>query len=164
MVEKNEAWKVNQDENPCWWCRKGDTDAFDTEFDTNLHISCLKDVLEKDPNDPEAKHMKYLLEDDKKEEKLKYTEKPTNGGTQRLYKFKNNYGASVVQSQFSYGGDEGLWELAVIIYDDKDDWSLTYDTPVTNDVMGRLTWDEVEKTLKQIEKLKENGSRSKCGT
>jgi hypothetical protein len=66
MVEKGEAWKFNQDEHPCWWCKQYDTDAFDTEFDTYLHINCLKEVLEKDPDHPEAIHMKYLLEEDEK--------------------------------------------------------------------------------------------------
>lgn len=47
----------------CWFCGKGNCDEFDTEFDTFLHRQCLIDVLDKDPNHPEAELMKYLLED-----------------------------------------------------------------------------------------------------
>jgi len=38
---------------------------------------------------------------------------PKNGGTQRRYKFPNGYGASVVRGPYTYGGPEGLFELAV---------------------------------------------------
>jgi predicted component of viral defense system (DUF524 family) len=41
--------------------------VFDTEFDTPVHISCLKKILEEDPDHPEAKFMKYLLEEEKGE-------------------------------------------------------------------------------------------------
>ena len=37
-----------------------------------------------------------------------------SGAVQKLYKFANGYGASVVKGEHTYGGDEGLWELAVI--------------------------------------------------
>lgn len=83
-------------------------------------------------------------------------EKERNGGVQKLFKFENGYGASVVSHEFSYGGDKGFWELAVIlIYENqgKLSWKLVYDTPITEDVLGWLTWEEVEETLKQIEEL-----------
>jgi hypothetical protein len=79
-------------------------------------------------------------------------------GTQKLYWFPNNYGASVVQNEFSFGGAEGLWELAVIEYDpDKpDSWNLTYDTPITNEVIGHLTEEEIDELLTQIKALPPN--------
>lgn len=83
-------------------------------------------------------------------------EKERNGGVQKLFKFENGYGASVISHEFSYGGDEGLWELAVVlVYENegKLSWELVYDTPITEDVLGWLTWEEVEETLKQIEAL-----------
>lgn len=83
-------------------------------------------------------------------------EKKLNGGVQKLFKFENGYGASVVSNEFSYGGDKGLWELAVVlVYENEGrlSWKLTYDTPITEDVLGWLTWEEVEETLKQIEEL-----------
>lgn len=83
-------------------------------------------------------------------------EKERNGGVQKVFRFENGYGASVVKNPYSYGGDEGLWELAVVlVYENEGrlSWKLVYDTPITEDVLGWLTWEEVEETLKQIEEL-----------
>ena len=68
------------------------------------------------------------------------------GGTQHIYTFENSrYGASVIQTKFSYGGKQGYWELAVLHDDD-----LCYSTPVTGDVLGWLTEEEVQQTLRFI--------------
>ena len=76
------------------------------------------------------------------------------GGVQRLYRFGNGYGASVVCHRFSYGGESGLWELAVIKYQkDGERFSLTYDTPITDDVIGHLPESAVDALLGQIEAL-----------
>jgi hypothetical protein len=72
------------------------------------------------------------------------------GGIMSRITFENGYGASVVQTFFSYGGDEGLYELAVLDRNGQ----LTYSTPVTDDVEGRLTEDDVTKLLEQIQNLK----------
>ena len=72
-----------------------------------------------------------------------------NGGVQRRYRFANGYGASVVTSPYSYGGERGLWELAVLDGNDR----LVYDTPVTSDVIGWLTEANVEEKLTEIEAL-----------
>ena len=71
------------------------------------------------------------------------------GKYQKIYKFGNNYGASVVCSNFSYGGDKGLFEVAVL--DLAGD--IVYDTPVTDDVIGYLDFDGVAKVLQQIQHL-----------
>jgi hypothetical protein len=71
------------------------------------------------------------------------------GGIMSRITFENGYGASVVQTFFSYGGEEGLYELAVL----DSNGQLTYSTPVTDDVEGRLTEDDVTKLLEQIQKL-----------
>jgi hypothetical protein len=63
--------------------------------------------------------------------------------------FDNGYGASVIKSPYSYGGNQDLYELAVI----KDN-AICYDTPVTDDVLGYLTEDDVTKYLGQIQELK----------
>ena len=70
-------------------------------------------------------------------------------GKQAIIYFDNGYGASVVCHEHSYGGKEGLYELAVL----DEEGQLCYDTPVTNDVMGYLTEDEVTNLLKQIQEL-----------
>lgn len=69
-----------------------------------------------------------------------------------LFKFDNSYGASIVRSKYSYGGDRGLFELAVI-YWVGDDWDLTYTTPITNDVCGFLSVDAVKEKLIAIQSL-----------
>lgn len=73
-----------------------------------------------------------------------------NGGEQYVYKFPNGYGASVIRSHMSYGGSAGLFELAVL----GADGHLTYDTPVTDDVLGHLSApEELDSVLDQIEGL-----------
>ena len=78
-----------------------------------------------------------------------------NNGTQKVYRFDNQFGASVVSHKYSYGGDRGKWELAVIKFysDDNDDWSLTYETPITSDVIGHLDEDEVADLLTRVAEL-----------
>ena len=80
------------------------------------------------------------------------TEREINGGTQKVYRFDNGFGASVVQHSFSYGGDCGQWELAVITFE-ADGWRLNYETEITDDVIGRLEWHEVIGLLDQIAAL-----------
>ena len=74
------------------------------------------------------------------------------GGIQKIYRFKNNFGASVVKHSYSYGGEKDLWELAVIEWNGPY-WSLCYSMPITDDVEGYLTDDEVEKILGRIQSL-----------
>lgn len=68
------------------------------------------------------------------------------------FKFKNDYGASVMKHQHSYGSDEDLWELGVIRWRD-DEWELNYDTPITSDVIGYLTDEDVRNLLQRIKDL-----------
>ena len=63
--------------------------------------------------------------------------------------FPNGYGASVVRSRHTYGGDKGLYELAVLGPDKK----IDYSTPITNDVEGWLTPENVTELLQKIEAL-----------
>lgn len=77
------------------------------------------------------------------------------GGQQGSIRFPNGYGASIVRTPSSYGGDEGLWELAVVIFTGESPWSfqLTHETPITSDVLGWLTEEEVIETLRRIDAL-----------
>jgi hypothetical protein len=70
------------------------------------------------------------------------------GGHQRLYSFDNGYGASVIQHEMSYGGTRGFWELAVLKGEE-----LCYTTPITSDVIGHQTVEEIELLLQQIKEL-----------
>lgn len=74
---------------------------------------------------------------------------PRHGGKQYVFKFQNGFGASVVQHHFSYGGDKGLWELGVLDSEGR----LTYETEITDDVIGYLSEVEVQQVLNQIRKL-----------
>lgn len=85
-------------------------------------------------------------------EKYLHLERSVNGGIQKLFKFDNNYGASVVKHAHSYGGTSGKWEIAVIQFDG-DDWGITYDTYITSDVIGHLSDEDVEDTLRLIQAL-----------
>jgi len=71
------------------------------------------------------------------------------GGVMSRITFDNGYGASVVCTPFTYGGDKGLYELAVLDSDGK----LTYSTPITEDVLGYLSEVDVTEILKQIQQL-----------
>jgi hypothetical protein len=71
-----------------------------------------------------------------------------NGVVGRIF-FDNGYGASVVKHEYSYGGKDGLYELAVL---DKNG-ELCYDTPITEDVIGYLRDIDVTDVMEKIQKL-----------
>jgi hypothetical protein len=73
----------------------------------------------------------------------------TMNGIMSRIEFENGYGASVVKGEYTYGGKDGLYELAVL--DSNGD--LTYSTSITNDVLGHLSEDDVTKVLEQIQSL-----------
>jgi len=83
------------------------------------------------------------------------TPHPVGNGTHKIYRFPNNFGASVVQFDGSYGGNKGLWELAVIKFNSEsnEDFDLRYDTHITDDVIGYLTPDRVDELLEEIQAL-----------
>jgi|TARA_R100000482_G_C5109413_1_gene139723 hypothetical protein len=72
-----------------------------------------------------------------------------HNGVGYVYEFENGYGASVVSHDVSYGGDRGLYEIAVL--DSKGD--LCYDTPITDDVVGYAGVQTVYETLDRIKSL-----------
>jgi hypothetical protein len=80
---------------------------------------------------------------------LEFKTHPRGSGIISRIKFDNGYGASVVKGPHTYGGKEGLYELAVTDAEDR----LTYTTPVTSDVEGYLTEEDVTKLLEQIQNL-----------
>jgi hypothetical protein len=71
-------------------------------------------------------------------------------GVRCRVQFPNGYGASIVRHNYSYGGREGLYELAVL----DQDGQIHYDNPIANgDVRGYLKPEEVTELLKQIQEL-----------
>jgi hypothetical protein len=82
-------------------------------------------------------------------------------GTQELYYFKNGFGASVICNPYTYGGDKGLFEIAVLTKsrepdpsDPLDDgYDICDDTTITDDVLGLWTPEGVQEVLAKIEAL-----------
>ena len=62
--------------------------------------------------------------------------------------FDNGYGISVVKSPYTYGGDKGLYELAVF-----KDGEICYDTPITDDVIGYLRPEDVTDVMAKVQQL-----------
>ena len=62
--------------------------------------------------------------------------------------FDNGYEVSVVKSKYTYGGDNGLYELAIF-----KDGEICYDTPITNDVIGYLRPIDVTDVMEKIQQL-----------
>lgn len=85
------------------------------------------------------------------EECVSREERPVHGGVQVRFRFANGRGASVVRHAYSYGGESGLWELAVL----NRDGGLDYSTPFTDDVLGYLSESDVRSALAAIRALPE---------
>lgn len=67
---------------------------------------------------------------------------------QKIYKFDNGYGASVVCNFGTYGAKDGLFEVAVLKGDD-----ICYDTNITNDVIGWCDFAKVAEILERVKNL-----------
>ena len=82
---------------------------------------------------------------------------PAGPGWQLRYRFPNGYGASVIRWQMtiagyssgSYGAEAGLWELAVL----DPAGEICYSTPITVDVLGWQTPEDINSALTQIMEL-----------
>lgn len=96
------------------------------------------------------KLVELLNLDFKKFNDITFTPHPYGNGVAGKIMFDNGYGASVVCGDITYGGKKGLYELAVLNKDGK----LTYDTPITDNVIGYLTPEQVTNYLIQIQDLK----------
>ena len=63
--------------------------------------------------------------------------------------FDNGFGASIVKHKYSYGGDKGLYEIAVL----DSGGEITYTTPITDDVIGYLRPEDVTDVMAKIQQL-----------
>lgn len=66
-----------------------------------------------------------------------------------IFRFPNDYGASVVKGRYTYGGPE-LWEMGLIFFDEDDCYDLAYEKDFSEDVIGYLTDEEVNRLLEKI--------------
>jgi hypothetical protein len=80
---------------------------------------------------------------------LQFEPHPMGGGVISRITFDNGYGASVVKGEHTYGGRDGLYELAVI----SPNGQLDYTTPITDDVIGYLRPEDVTDVLIKIQQL-----------
>ena len=70
------------------------------------------------------------------------------------FRFENRYGASVIKHMGSYGHEQDLWEVAILCWnDDGNDFSLAYNTEITDDVIGWQTDDQIRDILRRIKEL-----------
>lgn len=84
------------------------------------------------------------------------THNPNLGGIQYIFRFANDYGASVIKLPDIHTGScvGRLWELAVIEFGDLfHGYILSYDTPIADDVVQNLTDTEVRELLGKIKEL-----------
>jgi hypothetical protein len=82
---------------------------------------------------------------------LEFSALGTEGfGIRAEIKFDNGYSASVIRTKGSYGGKDGLYELAVL----DQEGEICYNTPITSDTLGWLKEDDVTAALQRIEALK----------
>jgi hypothetical protein len=80
---------------------------------------------------------------------LNFLSHPMGMGEQCIVQFPNGYGASIVKGEHTYGGKNGLYELAVF----GKNGEISYSTPITDDVLGYLSEEDVEKILSDIKNL-----------
>ena len=79
---------------------------------------------------------------------------------QAIYFFENGYGISIINIKnrngafLSYTNTKTEYEIAVLQKRENGSSSITYETPITDNVIGYLKIEEVYKIMEEIEKLK----------
>jgi hypothetical protein len=73
-------------------------------------------------------------------------------GVQAKHFFSNGYGVSVVRFPGSYGFEDDLYEVA-ILQGTEDNWNITYDTPITDDVLGHRDEQDINIILEEVQAL-----------
>ena len=79
---------------------------------------------------------------------LEFKPHSISNGLQAVMNFDNNYGVSVVKLNGSYGFHQDLWEVAILYKG-----SLTYNTDITDDVIGHQTDEDVTEVMKKVQML-----------
>ncbi|RZD49657.1 MAG: hypothetical protein CXT67_09890 [Methanobacteriota archaeon] len=79
-------------------------------------------------------------------------------GVHGVVRFRNGYGLSIVRHSYSYGGDKGLYELALLKIgtlkgaSQENDWDIVYNEELGySDVLGWMSEEDVENELHKIE-------------
>lgn len=71
-------------------------------------------------------------------------------GIQYIFRFDNTYRVSVIKHRFSYGYEQGLWEIGVL--DILDEFETGYDF-LGNGVIGYLNVEQVNELLEKVKNL-----------
>ena len=71
---------------------------------------------------------------------------------QAIMFFPNGFGVSVISGLMTRGGKDGKYEMAILT-GSPEDYELCYDTPITSDVLGHLTPDDVTNYMKKVQSL-----------
>lgn len=69
-------------------------------------------------------------------------------GSQALMTFENGYGVSVINGDGAYVSSPDEWEVAVM-----HNGRVCCSTPITDDVLGHLTVDEVNEVMQKVQEL-----------
>ena len=69
-------------------------------------------------------------------------------GTQATMAFDNGFGVSVITGKYAHSSGGSPYELAVL-----HNGELTYDTPITDDVLGWLTEADVTRAMLDVQEL-----------
>lgn len=86
-------------------------------------------------------------------EDLEFKTALTHSGIRSKIFFENGYGVSVIRNAYSRGGGMGLYELAVLLRHEDGDYSLCYDTPISDDVLGWLSPQDVTDAMIKVQQL-----------
>ena len=80
---------------------------------------------------------------------LEFKPHPLAGGTQATIEFENGYGVSVITGPMFYTSSNAPYELAVLYKD-----NLCYSTPITDDVIGHQTEEDITELMRKVQELK----------
>jgi hypothetical protein len=83
----------------------------------------------------------------------------------KIYRFPNNYGASVVSGPKQKSGGVGNFRMYVLRFESSPPdncWELAKDTPVTDDVVECDDWAQVERSLTKVFDLPVSAVSDEC--
>ena len=93
---------------------------------------------------------------------IEFRQHPTGEGSQGLIFFPGGYGLSVVRLKHPYSTryssytDDKTWEVA-ILKGTKNHWEICYETELTNDVLTYQTEEDINRIIKHVVRLYDNG-------
>ena len=84
----------------------------------------------------------------------------------KIYRFPNDYGASVVSGRKELDGKMGSYRMYVLRFDSPPPehcWEIDTDTPITDDTVEADTWMDIEAVLQRIIELPKHECHGSCG-